>query len=62
MNDTVRRHGAGPKRITNAMDMPETAGQCAFLGGYVNEGETVCWNNRVYVCRAPKLVWTNKTC
>jgi hypothetical protein len=42
--------------IESAMDMPERAGQCAFLGGYVPDGATVTYFGEDYVCRAPRLV------
>lgn len=48
--------------ITDAMDMPTVAGKCAFLGGYVDDGEFVCWFGDEYVCRAPTLVPTGNTC
>jgi hypothetical protein len=35
---------------------PEAAGRCAFMGGYVDDGETVEWDGKTYLCQAPNLV------
>lgn len=48
--------------IEEAMDMPDLVGRCAFLGGYVDSGETVCWLGEEYICQAPRLVKTGKAC
>ena len=60
-----RRRGTsrGAKRaIVEAMDMPEQDGKCAFAGGYVDDGQTVCWFGDEYICRAPNLQPTGKRC
>lgn len=62
MVQSVKRSVGNAPRIKDAMDMPEVEGQCAFAGGYVNNGDTVCWFGVEYVCRAPKLVRTGKSC
>jgi hypothetical protein len=48
--------------IETVMDMPERAGRCAFMGGYVQDGETVCYFGEEYVCQAPNLVPTGNAC
>ncbi len=48
--------------IEEAMDMPERAGKCAYLGGYVDDGETICHFGEEYVCRAPRFVRTGNSC
>lgn len=48
--------------IAAAMDMPQVEGRCAFLGGYVSDGETVCYFGREYRCVAPTLVPTGNDC
>jgi hypothetical protein len=42
--------------IREASALPERAGQCAFGGGYVDDGAVVDWFGKSYVCRAPNLV------
>lgn len=48
--------------IESAMDMAERPGQCAYLGGYVQDGETVCHFGQEYICQAPRLVPTGNSC
>lgn len=48
--------------IESAMDMPERAGECAYLGGYVQDGETICHFGEEYICNAPRLVPTGNSC
>ena len=48
--------------IEAAMDMPERARKCAYLGGYVDDGETICHFGEEYMCRAPRLVPTGNGC
>jgi hypothetical protein len=48
--------------IQEAMDLPEMDGKCAFLGSYVEDGETIFWFGDEYVCVAPRLVPTGKQC
>lgn len=56
-----RRVGSAPD-IRHAMDMDEIEGKCAFAGGYVDDGETVCYFGIEYICRAPKLEKTGNSC
>jgi hypothetical protein len=44
------------------MDMPERAGKCAYLGGYVDDGDTICHFGEEYVCRAPRFMKTGNSC
>lgn len=62
MREPVKRSVGNAPRIKDAMDMPDREGQCAFAGGYVNDGETVCWFGVEYVCRAPKFAKTGRSC
>lgn len=48
--------------ISVAMDLPEVAGKCAFLGSYIENGEMVCYFGQEYRCVAPRLVPTGETC
>lgn len=56
-----RRVGTAPS-IEHAVDMVDMPGKCAFAGGYVNDGEKVCYFGVEYICRAPKLEKTGKSC
>lgn len=62
MTDPNEPEGQEPLAINNAMDMPELPGQCAYMGGYVNDGETVCWFGQEFVCQAPNFVPTGNGC
>lgn len=62
MTDQQEPEGEEPANIENAMDMPHDAGRCAYLGGYVEDGETVCYFGEEYICRAPDLVKTGNSC
>jgi len=48
--------------IEEAVDLAPSPGKCAFAGGYVDDGETVCYFGDEYVCRAPNLVPTGRRC
>jgi hypothetical protein len=48
--------------IEDATNMPERAGYCAYLDGYVPDGETVCYFGVELICHAPKLVPTGNNC
>ena len=48
--------------INLATDMPERAGKCAYMGGYVDDGQTICHFGEEFICRAPRLVRTGNSC
>lgn len=56
------RRGGRTAHINEAMDMPERPGKCAYLGGYVEDGDTICHFGEEYVCRAPNFVKTGNAC
>ena len=56
------RPGSERLLIEEAMDVPERPGKCAYLGGYVDDGDTICHFGEEYVCRAPRFVKTGKSC
>ncbi len=62
MSDPQEPEGEEAVNIENAVDMPQRAGRCAYLGGYVQDGETVCYFGEEYVCLAPNLVKTGNNC
>jgi hypothetical protein len=62
VTDPNEREDEEPFSIELAMDMPERAGKCAYMGGYVDDGETICHFGEEYVCRAPNFVSTGNAC
>lgn len=50
------------ENMINDTSLPERAGKCAYLGGYVNDGEKICHFGVEYICRAPRLVKTGNSC
>lgn len=40
----------------------DRAGYCLFLGEYIGEGSTVCWQSRKYVCVSGDWQDTGEAC
>lgn len=50
------------RKATMKADVAALGQSCQFLGQTIGDGETICYDNNVWVCRSGTLVKTGGTC